>query len=139
MMRLNYSSLMKRITLIMCKAKIINTALIIAGSFFTASAMSVNYTASHLTLNCSGRGRVDVIFHVYGHRQEMWQGNFEIGSGHRVSNGVDIVRFVNGDILFHDMKLDRYAFHYNKSDKSLNPCVVVAEKKTAPVNLWTVR
>ena len=123
----------------MCETKIFKPALIIVWSFFTAPALSVNYTASHLTLNCSGRGRVDVIYHAYGLRQERWQGNFEIGSGHRLSNGVDIVRFVNGDILFHDMKLDRYAFHYKKSDKSLNPCVVVAEKKPAPVDLWTFR
>jgi hypothetical protein len=82
---------------------------------------------------------VDVIFHAYGLKQESWQGDFEVGAGHRNSNGVDIVRFVNGDLLFHDVKLDRYAFHYNKSDKSLSSCIVVAEKKTEPVNLLTVR
>ena len=108
-------------------------------AFFTDSAMSVKYTSSHLTLNCSGRGSVDVIFHAYGHTQEKWQGNFEIGAGHRVSNGVDIIRFVNGDILFHDTKLERYAFHYNKADKPIAPCVIIAEKKPEPLNLWTAR
>lgn len=101
--------------------------------------MSVNFTSTHLILNCSGRGTVDVIFHAYGHTQEAWQGNFEVGAGHSVSNGVDIVRFANGDILFHEQKLDRYAFHYSKSNKTLKPCVVVAEQKPKPVSLLTVR
>lgn len=119
--------------------KIIRLSLFIVSVCFTDSAMSINYTSSHLILNCSGRGTVDVIFHAYGHVQEAWLGNFEVGSGHRVSNGVDIVRFANGDILFHAQKIDRYAFHYIMSDKTLNPCVVVAEKKPKPVNLLTVR
>ncbi|MBM7016666.1 hypothetical protein JTL32_20160 [Enterobacter cloacae] len=101
--------------------------------------MSVNYTSDHLILNCSGRGTVDFIFHAYGHTQEAWQGNFEVGAGHRVSNGVDIIRFANGDILLHDQKLNRYALHYIKSNKNLNPCVLVAEKKPEPVSLLTVR
>lgn len=115
--------------------KIFKSSLFILGICFTSAVMSMNYTSSHITLSCPVRGDVDILFHAYGHFQEAWHENFEVGLNHRTQNGIDIIRFVNGDILFHDQQTNRYAFHYNMSEKTLNECAIISEKNTKSIDL----
>ena len=117
---------------------IIRMSLFVILSLHSINASSINFSSTHLMLNCDSRGKIDVLFHVYGHVQETWDGNFEVGSGHKHSKGYDIVSFRNGDVLFHNIYSDTYSYHYYDDDRILYSCTKISERSTYPFNLEKV-
>lgn len=119
----------------MPELKKIKTCIFLTCMLFTSIAQSINFNSSQLILNCPRRGIVEILFHVYGHTQEVWRNNFETGSGHKVINGIEVVQFANGDIMFHNIKVDRYSLYYNNLPYKLNECIKISERTLNPINL----
>lgn len=110
-------------------------AFIIVLFLHSINAYALNFSSAYVILNCENRGRVEVLFHVYGHVQEVWEGNFEVGSGHKNAKGYNIVFFRNGDVLFHNLYSDAFSYHYYDNDRGLYSCSKISEQGTHPVNL----
>lgn len=92
-----------------------------------------------LTLNCQNRGYVDIIFHLYGHVQEKWAENFEVGSRYNNADGYEIASFTNGDILFHNLLTNTFIYHYFDNDSVLFSCEKIYQSATHPVAPGDIR
>jgi hypothetical protein len=102
-------------------------------SLFLASfcANSINYSSTLLRLDCPGRGKVEISFHLYGHVSELWQANFEVGAGHTKHGDIEIISFSNGDKLLHTISRD--SFHYKYMHNiSLTHCKKLSENRVKP-------
>lgn len=94
-------------------------------------AGALDFSSTSLLLNCQGRGNIEVLLHVYGHTQESWDDNFEVGAGHKTVGNVDIVQFVNGDTLLHDKRENSYSYAYFGAGP-LHRCLKLEERALYP-------
>lgn len=98
--------------------------------------LALNFNSTYFTLDCEGRGRTDILLHYYGHVDEKWDGNFEVGSGHKVSKNTEIITFSNGDILFHGLKNDHYFLFYSHDmPPKIHKCYLLSKHVPIPMNL----
>lgn len=103
-------------------------------TFLSAPGWALNFTSTYLRLNCPSRGIVEITLHVYGHVSELWNGHFEVGAGHRSHNGMELVKFINGDLLIHQSSSDEFLFRY-VGEKNLRHCQKLSEN---PVNVQSI-
>lgn len=98
---------------------------------FSFQARALNFSSTVLKLNCPERGLIEIILHVYEHTQEAWAGNFETGAGHKRKGDIEIIPFVNGDILLHRVSTDSFGYIYS-GEKRLKHCVKLDERAVYP-------
>ena len=83
--------------------------------FLTLSSFpshALNFSSTFLVINCPERDNVEVLLHVYGHTEEKWNNNFEVGAGHKTLGKLEFIPFANGDILIHDRLSDTFSYVY---------------------------
>ncbi|MEX3021743.1 hypothetical protein AB4K05_19355 [Kluyvera sp. STS39-E] len=97
-------------------------------ALFSAPAWALDFSSTILRLNCPSRGLVQITLHVYGHVSELWKGNYEVGGGHRSHNGVDLVKFTNGDQFIHNSNSNEFMFRY-AGKKALQHCHKLSENR----------
>ncbi|MFJ2973284.1 hypothetical protein ACIPDS_01200 [Kluyvera sp. NPDC087067] len=103
-------------------------------AFLSAPSWALNFTSTHLRLHCPSRGIVEITLHVYEHVSELWNGHFEVGAGHRSRDGMDLVKFINGDLLIHQSHTDEFLFRY-AGESTLRHCQKLSESPVSVVSL----
>lgn len=99
-------------------------------ALISAPVLALDFTSTLLRLNCPSRGIVEITLHVYDHVSELWKGHYEVGMGHRTYNGVDLVKFTNGDQFIHKARSGEFIFRY-AGKKTLQRCHKLSEKPLA--------
>lgn len=100
--------------------------------FFSSPSNALNFNSTDLKLVCPQRGVVEVTLHLFGHVSELWDKNYEIGAGHVESGNMDIIRFVNGDVLFHNKRTEGMFYHYYDNPGVIS-CSVLSENPVHPL------
>lgn len=95
------------------------------------TAQALSFSSTLLYLDCPERGRIEVILHVYNHTEEKWKDNFEVGAGHKKTGRLELVKFVNGDVLIHDNKSDDFSYLYYGTGP-IKHCVKITERTIHP-------
>lgn len=86
-------------------------------SALCAGAHALVLDGSVLTLNCPGRGEIEVILHRYLHTQEAWGKNhFETGGGHIKKDGLLFFPFANLDRMIYDQQAGTFGFWYAREN-----------------------
>lgn len=112
---------------------IIKNTVIIVLFIHSQAVYAINNPLKHLALNCQKRGYIEVIFHLYGHVQEKWGDNFEVGTRQNNTEGYEIASFTNGDILFHNLRSNTFIYHYFDNSSILYSCETIYQSATHPV------
>lgn len=92
---------------------------------------ALNFSSTLLVLNCPGRENLQIVLHAYGHTQEKWGNNFETGAGHKTAANIDIVPFVNGDILLYDRTRRSFGYVYYGRGP-IQHCIQMTERNIHP-------
>ena len=101
--------------------------LVLLFALFTAApAWALDFTSTILRLNCPSRGLVEITLHVYDHVSEQWKGHYEVGAGHRTHDGMNLVKFANGDQFIHKARSGEFLFRY-AGGKVLRHCHKLSE------------
>lgn len=111
-----------------------NLLLLLSLIFVSTPTSALNFTSTALHLNCPSRGLVEITLHVYDHVSELWQGHYEVGSGHRKHDGVVLVSFTNGDRLVHRSRTDEFLYRY-AGQKTWQHCRKLSE---GPLHVQTL-